>query len=210
MSRNAPYVAEGPLGVDDFQKLHVNADKELLVAGTVAGEVSVSGLKTGGRNTTMNVTDSAGKIPLVPFANRNSMSITNLSPVDTVFIGFDGTVTADRVIGTTSGAELGPNEGMNFDLTEAVEIWGITETGKTYDFKAFLYFAWRVLLRKCFNKPLPKANKWDDEHGFLCTELADALPVPLKIDSDTAIITPYGLWEIYKEKVSKYYPISLS
>lgn len=80
--------------------------------------------------------------------------------------------------------------------------------GSKYDFKAFLYFAWRVFLRKCFNKELPKVNIWDDKHGFLCTELAKALPTPFKLDADLSIITPFTLWEIYKERLGKYYPIS--
>lgn len=121
-------VATGTDFVGDKHALDVNV---LGGSSTVTGEISVSGLRIGGRNTTMNVTDTATKLPAVPFPDRNSMSITNLSGIDTVFIGFDSSVTADRVIGITSGAELGPNEGMNFDLTDEVEIWGITETGKT-------------------------------------------------------------------------------
>ncbi len=121
-------VATGTDFVGDKHALDVNV---LGGTSTVTGELSISGLRIGGRNTTMNVTDTATKLPAVPFPDRNSMSVTNLSGVDIVYVGFSAAVTADRVIGITSGAELGPNEGMNFDLTDAVEIWGITEAGKT-------------------------------------------------------------------------------
>lgn len=119
-------VATGTDFTGDKFALDVN-----VVAGAVTGEITVSGLRVGGKNTTMNVGDTATALPATAFTGRNSMTIRNLSAVDTLYIGFDNLVTADRVIGTTSGMEVGPDEGLNFDLTDEVVVWGIAETGKT-------------------------------------------------------------------------------
>ncbi len=80
--------------------------------------------------------------------------------------------------------------------------------GKRYDFGAFCYFGWRVLLKKWFNIGFPVVNKWDSSGKFLCTEIAGGLPEPFRVSENTSITTPFKLWEIYKEKLGKYYPIS--
>lgn len=126
--KSAPSAAKVATGTDwagDKFGLDVN-----VLGGTVTGELSVSGLKTAGKNTCMNVGDTAQKIPATPLTGRNTMTITNLS-ADTLYIGFDASVTADRSIGNTAGSEVGQNEGINFDITDEVELWGITESGKT-------------------------------------------------------------------------------
>ena len=129
-----PYVALGPLGKDDYQKLLVNAQGELIT--TATGTFSFSGLKDSFRITTMDVTDSATLLPAVALTNRNALSIANLSGADTLYIG-KNTVTADRVTGTTSGWEIGPNENMNLDITDDIVIYGIAEAGKTIQIKIF-------------------------------------------------------------------------
>lgn len=102
-----------------------------VIGGTITGELTVSGLRTAGRTTTMDIPDSAIPIPAAPLTSRNSLSLTNLSPTETIYIGFSTSVTADNVLGTTSGWEVGPNEGFNLDVTDSIIIYAIAETGKT-------------------------------------------------------------------------------
>lgn len=74
--------------------------------------------------------------------------------------------------------------------------------GSAYDWKGFAYFSWRVLLKKFFKRPIPKANKWGDKRAYLCTEVGEEIglivyelfnvPVP----STRGIITPDKLFEI--------------
>lgn len=99
--------------------------------GTLTGDFTPSGLKTAGRITTMNVTDTVTLLPTTNLTARNSLSITNLSAGDTLYVGFSNLVTADRTLGTNAGWEVGPNEGLNFDITDDIDIYGIAEAGKT-------------------------------------------------------------------------------
>lgn len=102
-----------------------------IIAGSMTGEFTLTGLHIGGRNTTMNVTATATLIPAVAFASRNSITVTNLSLVDTIYIGFDSSVTADSVVGTTSGFPVSPQAGFNLDITTTVPLYAIAESGKT-------------------------------------------------------------------------------
>lgn len=111
-----------PLEVD-------SATGELKVTGSVSGDVTPAGLRIAGRNTTMMVSTTAIALPAIPLANRNAMSIVNLSMTETLYIGFDTSVTADSVVGVTSGWEIGPNEGFNIDITETIPLYGIVASG---------------------------------------------------------------------------------
>lgn len=42
--------------------------------------------------------------------------------------------------------------------------------GIRYDWPAFAYFTWRAVLRKFFDIPLPKENRWARQDMNLCTE----------------------------------------
>lgn len=97
--------------------------------GTIQGEFSPSGLKVAIFVTTMDVTDTAIALPVSPLAGRNSMVIQNKSP-DILYVG-PATVTADNVIGTTSGHEIGPSETFAIDITDDIILYGRAETGKT-------------------------------------------------------------------------------
>lgn len=70
--------------------------------------------------------------------------------------------------------------------------------GKPYDYKAFLYFAWRGMLWRFLKKPFPAKNAWGSANGFLCTEMATVLPdhiVPKEVkEKDIAMMSPYRLW----------------
>lgn len=50
--------------------------------------------------------------------------------------------------------------------------------GKSYDFKAFAYFGYRVILKKLFGKPMPDKNSWQRPDAFLCDGLLAALQDP--------------------------------
>ncbi len=60
----------------------------------------------------------------------------------------------------------------------------------SYDIRAYLYFAWRVALKKFFGIPLPLTNKWASPKDFLCTELVGTV---VKVDRDLAMMTPWML-----------------
>jgi hypothetical protein len=130
-SKSSPSLAKIATGTDytgDKVALDVNV---MGGTSTVTGTLSISGLNIAGRNTTMNVPDTATAIPATPLTDRNAITVTNLSGVDTLYVGFDSSVTADSVIGTTSGFPVGPQQGFNLDITENVILYAIAPTGKT-------------------------------------------------------------------------------
>lgn len=93
-------------------------------------DVQLSGLNVAMKITTMNVTGTAGKVPLTPLAARNAIAVSNLSPGDTIYVG-PSNVVAGRGIGTTAGWEVGPGETFNLDITENIELYAVAETGVT-------------------------------------------------------------------------------
>lgn len=99
------------------------------------GVFTPSGLTTGGLITTMDIGDTALSIPATALTSRNHIEIHNKSNTDTVYVGFTSGVTADSVIGTTSGKEILPNSFWNIDITDNILVYGIAETGKTIRIK---------------------------------------------------------------------------
>lgn len=95
---------------------------------STTGEVSLTGLSVDWRVTTLDVGDTAIKLPAIPFLGRNSLEIHNLSTTVTLFVGPTDDVTADRVNGTTSGKEIPPNSFWSIDITDEIELYGICET----------------------------------------------------------------------------------
>jgi hypothetical protein len=83
----------------------------------------------------MQVTDTATLLPAAALADRNAISIVNLSGADTLYIGEAATVTADRALGVTAGWEVGPGESFNVDITDDIAIYGVAEAGKTITIK---------------------------------------------------------------------------
>lgn len=93
---------------------------------------------------------------------------------------------------------------LKLDLEEEVYQSIITNfDGKSYDYGAFLYFCWRGVLWKLFDKPLPSKNAWGSEDAFLCDELAKVLPdwvVPPEIKAmDIGMISPYKLFILLRD-----------
>lgn len=95
----------------------------------VGGSFAPSGLSNGGKVTTTSVSTTAVKIPTVNLTSRNAISILNTSGSTTLYLGFDNTVTADTVAGTTSGWEVGPNEIWHIDITDSIDIYGVVASG---------------------------------------------------------------------------------
>lgn len=102
--------------------------ERLRTSGTLTGELTPSGLKTAGKNTTIDISTTAVMLPSTALLKRNALSIHNTSSTDILYIGFDNTVTADNVVGNTSGRQVGAGQIINFDVTDAVAIWAIANT----------------------------------------------------------------------------------
>lgn len=125
-------------GVDLVTTTTVGPDVGLdvnILGGTLTGEFVQAGLFNAGKITTMDVGSTAVAIPTTALSGRNSISVTNLSETDILYIGFNSSVTADRVNGITAGWEIGPREGFNLDIQDDIPIYGITEIGVTVKIK---------------------------------------------------------------------------
>ena len=94
------------------------------------GESSVSGLRIGLENTTLIVDDTATELPAIPLLNRNSMIIFNQSTTVTVYIG-NSNVTADSVVGNTSGWPIPPLSFYATDIKDTIIIYARCPTGQT-------------------------------------------------------------------------------
>ena len=76
--------------------------------------------------------------------------------------------------------------------------------GKSYDFRAFAYFAWRGFLYRFFRKPFPERNAWQRPGDFLCDGLLAALNGPQAPDwlrkalldlGDIEMKSPYAVYQ---------------
>jgi len=99
---------------------------------SITGTFTQSGLKTDFLTTTVDITDTEAAIPSL--SGRNSMEVHNTDAVETLFLGKTG-VTADNVVGTTSGKEVAPGQQYAIDLTNAVGLFAIARTGQTIRIK---------------------------------------------------------------------------
>lgn len=118
----------------EYQKFcEVNGETAVRTCTTIEGgniDATPSGLQNSFRTTTMLIGDTAIPIPAAALTDRNSLSIANLDSAETLYIG-DINVTADRVVGTTSGWEIGAGETLNFDVKDSIILYGRCETGKS-------------------------------------------------------------------------------
>jgi hypothetical protein len=89
-------------------------------------------------------------------------------------------------------------ESIEYDLTldqeEEVFQTLISQCSEdSYDYPGFIYFAWRGLLYKLFDKELPLRNAWGKADMQLCTEMIFKLPpwiTKLPEDIDLGMTTP--------------------
>ena len=105
-----------------------------ITGGTIDVEATPGGLSGGFLVTTLDIGDTA---TLIPVTSSNSISIANMDLVDTLYIGPANTVTADSIVGSTSGWEIGQGETINLDFKETVEVYAISPTGTTIRIKVF-------------------------------------------------------------------------
>ena len=113
--------------LDGENKTAVNT---VVSSGTISGSFSPSGLNVALKVTTLTVGDTATALPATALTSRNSISIQNKSTTQIVYIG-DVNVTADTVVGTTSGYELLPGSFFNVDVTPNITIYGRCESGQS-------------------------------------------------------------------------------
>ena len=94
----------------------------------------MSGLSKDWRISTILLTDVAQALPTTALTDRNSVIIHNKSATEKVYIGKTN-VTADTVVGITSGWEIPANSYYALDVKDTIVIYGICETGKTATIK---------------------------------------------------------------------------
>lgn len=103
--------------------------------GTLTGDFTPQGLNDAIKVTTMDVDDTAGQpLPAVALSGRNSMVVQNKDGVEVLYVG-PSNVTADNVIGTTSGHEVNPGETFAIDITDDIILYGRAPAGKTIRIK---------------------------------------------------------------------------
>lgn len=103
---------------------------------------------------------------------------------------------------------------LSFDIPDDKALLAMSlifSRGASYDYSAFLYFAWRAYLKKFHGQEIPKSNAWDSK-GFLCTEMvgvADKICEILGYGSllddkiDLAITAPIDLYYLLETKASR-------
>lgn len=106
-------------------------DTDTLIKARVSatGTFRLSGLNIGFVINTVSISDTASLLPTL--AQQNSIEIHNLSETATIYVGPANTVTADRVVGSTSGKEIPPDSYWSVDVTDAIAIWAICPAGES-------------------------------------------------------------------------------
>ncbi len=81
-----------------------------------------------------------------------------------------------------------------------------------YDYGAIIYFGWCALMHKLFNRPYPRLNDWNEDEGFLCTEIIYLLATALAKEAaimilpdnhDLAITKPWETINLIAERLKK-------
>ena len=73
---------------------------------------------------------------------------------------------------------------------------------KSYNFRAFLYFCWRGILKRVFGKPFPLKSKWSTPGSDLCGQVYQALVdagVCPDLGIDLSISSPHEIYIKYCE-----------
>ena len=100
----------------------------------IAGTLSQSGLSENLLITTLVVGDTATLLPASSLTNRKSVNIHNTSATITLYVG-NSDVTADTVVGITSGWEVPPKSRKFIDLAKAIDIYGRCPSGESATIK---------------------------------------------------------------------------
>lgn len=99
----------------------------------IEGSFSPSGLSKDWRVTTLIVSDTAIPIPAIALSDRNSLIIHNKGS-NKLYLG-KADVTADTVLGTTSGWEIVSTSYYSLDVKDNIIIYGICEAGQSTTLK---------------------------------------------------------------------------
>ena len=97
-----------------------------VIAGSITGEIKLTGLKTGLDTQAVFVSDIATKVPATPLPNRNGMSVRVVTSGITVFFG-NSTVTVADGYPKFFGEEII----IDIRSNPAVDLWAICNTGTT-------------------------------------------------------------------------------
>ncbi len=107
----------------------VENDSLSTVRTTSKGEFSPTGLKTDLLTTTMSVGTTPVKLPATALVGRNSIELHNLDLSLTLYVGKTSSVTADAIIGTTSGKEIDAGSFWSLDITPDIDLYGVVASG---------------------------------------------------------------------------------
>lgn len=114
----------------EVNKFDLDTNNQVIVRTSSKGTFSTSGLSKELKITTMDITDTATKLPTSALADRNALSIHNKSSTEILYIG-NSDVEANNDLGTTAGWEVPAGQKENIDLKNDIEIYAIAPTGKT-------------------------------------------------------------------------------
>lgn len=116
---------------DRIKNAHtLDEDGFVILRTSAKGTFTFTGLNKDWLITTMQVDDVAIALPVSSLSDRNSIMIRNTSETETVYIG-KSNVTADLVIGVTSGLPMAPGDQFAVDVRNAVTIYGRCASGKS-------------------------------------------------------------------------------
>jgi hypothetical protein len=105
---------------------------DVAVKETVGSTFTPAGLRTAIKVTTMDVTSAAAlALPATALTDRNSLVVHNATTgAEILYVG-PSNVTADNVVGTTSGHEVGPGETFAVDIQDNIILYGRAASGET-------------------------------------------------------------------------------
>lgn len=107
----------------EYDKFTLNSEGETAVRGIVEGNFSFSGLRIGGRISEVVLDDiNWTALPLTALANRNSISIQNISGLE-IKIQYDNTTVGYL------GVAIAPGGERFYDLTDAIVIYAKASSG---------------------------------------------------------------------------------
>lgn len=111
----------------EMDKFTENAGGETCV--NTCTESVPGGLSTAWLVTTLDIGTTSAKIPTTNLTARRHVVIYNTDASSTLYLGPTTGVTADNVVGTTSGWEVGPGDQFHVDITDTIDIYGIVASG---------------------------------------------------------------------------------
>lgn len=108
----------------EYQKFTCTTDDQVAVRTNVEGTLQFSGLSIGGKITLVSINDSTWTaLPATALANRNGLSIQNVSGQD-IYLQYDNTsVTANEWV------TVGNNVERYYNITDTIVVYGKASNG---------------------------------------------------------------------------------